>query len=281
MVYQVAILGGGPAARLLRQAGLSLGVDLHVVNPAQASQVSDVDVVTAVQPLPAWLPANSRPSSATVERINDLAAVAARLGITLGSDQGLAETLAISVVRSPSGQAVVYPVTALRRSDGAIMETITPAPGLDDAGASRWQQVALQLAQEVDLVGVCTVEAIGDELLAARLGPGPEGFWSIDGAVTSQLHNHLRAVLDVPLGTPELRAAHVVSGMVYGGNEADLTGALQHIYARDRAIAVHLYGLPVIPGQHVGHVTATDHDLTAALRRSRHAAGYLMGRPDA
>jgi len=67
---------------------------------------------------------------------------------------------------------------------------------------------------------------------------------------------------------------------VLGGTEKDLTEALRHVFARDRELAVHLYGKQVRPGRKVGHVTACDTDLEAALRRARHAASYLMGETD-
>jgi 5-(carboxyamino)imidazole ribonucleotide synthase len=111
--------------------------------------------------------------------------------------------------------------------------------------------------------------------------PHNTGHWTIDGAVTSQFENHIRAVLDLPLGSPELRDDVAVMRNVLGGAEPDLTGALQHVFARDRAARVHLYGKTVVPGRKVGHVTCLGSDVDDVLRRARHAAGYLMGDPDA
>ena len=194
--------------------------------------------------------------------------------------------LSAIVVRSPSGQAVAYPISETTQVDGMCVETITPAPGLADEDAERLQQMALRIAGELGVVGVLAVE-----LMAARDGrvvvnelamrPHNTGHWTIDGAVTSQFENHIRAVLDLPLGAPTMRAAHVVMTNVLGGSEPDLTGALQHVFARDREIRVHLYGKPVTPRRKVGHVTACADDLADALRRARHAAGYLMGDKDA
>lgn len=194
--------------------------------------------------------------------------------------------LSAIVVRSPSGQAVAYPISETTQDDGMCVETITPAPGLADDQAERLQQMALRIAGELGVVGVLAVE-----LMAARDGrivvnelamrPHNTGHWTIDGALTSQFENHIRAVLDLPLGAPTMRAAHVVMTNVLGGSEPDLTGALQHVFARDREIRVHLYGKPVTPRRKVGHVTACSDDLADALRRARHAAGYLMGDKDA
>ena len=129
----------------------------------------------------------------------------------------------------------------------------------------------------VELMAATDGRIVVNEL---AMRPHNTGHWSIDGAVTSQFHNHLRAVLDLPLGSPQMRARHVVMTNVLGGSESDLTGALQHVYARDRAIAVHLYGKQVRPGRKVGHVTAFGDDLDDCLRRARHAANYLMGKAD-
>lgn len=190
--------------------------------------------------------------------------------------------LSAIVVRSPSGQAVAYPVSETRQEDGICVETITPAPGLDEAKAAELQQMALRIAGELGVVGVLAVElmeAPDGRVVVNELAMRPHntGHWTIDGAETSQFENHIRAVLDLPLGSPGMRARHVVMTNVLGGTEKDLTGALQHVFARDRAIRVHLYGKPVTPRRKVGHVTAGDDELEDAKRRARHAAGYLMG----
>ena len=193
--------------------------------------------------------------------------------------------LSVIAVRS-SRQAVVYPVSETTQRDGVCVETITPAPGLAPERATALQELGLRIAGELGVVGVLAVE-----LMQARDGrivvnelamrPHNTGHWSIDGARTSQFANHIRAVLDLPLGAPTMTSPVAVMTNVLGGTEQDLTGALQHVFARDREIAVHLYGKQVRSGRKVGHVTACDHDLEAALTRARHAARYLMGDPDA
>lgn len=194
--------------------------------------------------------------------------------------------LSALVVRAPSGQVVAYPVSETRQADGICVETITPAPGLPDDAATALQQMAIRIAGELGVVGVLAVE-----LMQARDGrivvnelamrPHNTGHWSIDGARTSQFENHIRAVLDLPLGSPELRDEVVVMANVLGGSEQDLTGALLHVFARDREARVHLYGKEVSPGRKVGHVTCSGTDLTDVRRRAWHAANYLMGDPNA
>ncbi|HEX2857257.1 MAG TPA: 5-(carboxyamino)imidazole ribonucleotide synthase [Propionibacteriaceae bacterium] len=194
--------------------------------------------------------------------------------------------LSALVVRSPSGQAVAYPVSESVQTGGICTRTITPAPGMDDAHATACQQLALRIAGELGVVGLLAVELMerrDGSVVVNELAMRPHntGHWSIDGAVTSQFENHVRAVLDLPLGDPGLRAEHVVMDNVLGGTEDDLTGALQHCFARDRRLKVHLYGKEVKAGRKVGHVTTYGSDLDDVSRRAAHAAGYLMGDRDA
>lgn len=194
--------------------------------------------------------------------------------------------LSAIVVRSPSGQVVAYPVSETLQEDGICVETVTPAPELGEAEALRLQEMAITVAGELQVVGVLAVE-----LMQARDGrivvnelamrPHNTGHWTMDGARTSQFENHVRAVLDLPLGSPELTDGVVVMRNVLGGGEEDLTGALVHVFARDRAVRVHLYGKEVKAGRKVGHVTCAGTDLDDVRRRARHAAGYLMGDPNA
>ncbi len=194
--------------------------------------------------------------------------------------------LSAIVVRSPSGQAVAYPISETLQKDGICVRTVTPAPGLDPDKAAHLQQVALRIAGELGVVGVLAVElmeARDGRILVNELAMRPHntGHWTIHGAWTSQFENHLRAVLDLPLGDPGMRAPWAVMENVLGGDEPDLTGALQHCYARDRRLFVELYGKQVRPGRKVGHVTTLGSELDDAERRAKHAADYLMGHPGA
>jgi 5-(carboxyamino)imidazole ribonucleotide synthase len=114
--------------------------------------------------------------------------------------------------------------------------------------------------------------------------PHNTGHWTIDGAVTSQFENHLRAVLDLPLGSPAARAPYTVMANVFGASGqafvADLHKGLLHVLARDPELSVHFYGKQVRPGRKVGHVTAYGDDLDAVRERVRHAAAYLTGTID-
>ena len=191
------------------------------------------------------------------------------------------QELAAQVARSPHGQAVAYPVVRTTQSDGVCAEVVAPAPGLTEARAAEAARIALEIAGSLGVVGMLAVELFdtGDRLLVNELAMRPHnsGHWSIEGADTSQFENHLRAVLDLPLGSPSPRAPAAVMINILGSTHPDLYRAYLHVMARDPGIKVHLYGKEVRPGRKVGHVTAIGEDVDALLERARHAADFFMG----
>jgi 5-(carboxyamino)imidazole ribonucleotide synthase len=110
--------------------------------------------------------------------------------------------------------------------------------------------------------------------------PHNSGHWTMDGAVTGQFEQHLRAVLDLPLGDPRPRAPWTVMANVLGGDRPEheeLYSAYRHIMARDPGAKVHVYGKGVRPGRKIGHVNVSSNDLDDARERAGHAADYLRG----
>jgi 5-(carboxyamino)imidazole ribonucleotide synthase len=192
--------------------------------------------------------------------------------------------LSALVVRSPSGQAAAYPVVESTQRDGICREVIAPAPGLDPDLAARAEALALRIARELDVTGVLAVELFetDDGVLVNELAMRPHntGHWTQDGAVTSQFENHLRAVLDLPLGSPVARAPWTVMVNILGG-PTDSGGRLYdgypHALARDPRLRVHLYGKDPRPGRKVGHVNTYGDDLEDCLERARHAAAWFAG----
>ncbi|EDY66745.1 5-(carboxyamino)imidazole ribonucleotide synthase [Streptomyces pristinaespiralis] len=190
--------------------------------------------------------------------------------------------LAANIVRSPHGQAVAYPVVESQQVDGVCDTVIAPAPDLDAELAGQAQELALRIAKELGVVGHLAVELFetaDGRILVNELAMRPHnsGHWTQDGAITSQFANHVRAVLDLPLGDPRPRAPWTVMCNVLGGDYPDMYAAYLHCMARDPQLKIHMYGKDVKPGRKVGHVNTYGDDLADALERARHAAGYLRG----
>lgn len=190
--------------------------------------------------------------------------------------------LSILVVRRPGGQVVTYPVSETVQRDGICHETTTPAPGLDAGVAAHIDAFARRIADELGVVGVLAVELMerdDGEVVVNELAMRPHntGHWTIEGAVTSQFENHLRAVADLPLGSTALRSPVVVMSNVLGGDNPDLVGSLPAVLA-DPDARVHLYGKGVKPGRKVGHVTVCGTDVDATRTAARAASDHLEGR---
>ena len=187
--------------------------------------------------------------------------------------------VAALVARRPSGEAVAYPVCETVQADGMCRELLVPG-ALTPELAARATALALRVAEAIDAVGILAVELFVSrgELLVNELAlrPHNSGHWTIEGAVTSQFENHLRAVLDLPLGDPGALAPAVamvnVVGPPGGGDPAERLPAALAV----RGAHVHLYGKPARPGRKLGHVTALGVTAAAALATAREAAGELM-----
>lgn len=191
------------------------------------------------------------------------------------------QELAAQVARSPHGQAVAYPIARTTQINGICAEVVVPCPGLSAERAVQAQEIALRIARDLNVTGMLTVELFdtGEEIYVNELAMRPHnsGHWSIDGAVTSQFENHLRAVLDLPLGDPRAVAPYAVMVNILGGDAGDLYSAYRHVLARDPGIKVHLYGKDVRPGRKLGHVTVIGDNYDQLLVRGRHAADYFAG----
>jgi 5-(carboxyamino)imidazole ribonucleotide synthase len=179
-----------------------------------------------------------------------------------------------------------YPVVESVQRDGICWEVVAPAPDLDEALAVAAQRIAMRIAAELDVVGILAVELFetrDGRVLVNELAMRPHntGHWTIDGAVTSQFENHLRAVLDLPLGDPSARVPWTVMVNILGGEHGalseDLYAGYPHVLARDPRLKVHLYGKQVKPGRKVGHVTAYGDHLDVVRDRARHAAAWFRG----
>lgn len=191
--------------------------------------------------------------------------------------------LAALVARSPFGQGAAWPVVETVQEDGICVLVLAPAPDLDDELGSAAQQLALRLAAELGVVGLLAVELFetaDGALLVNELAMRPHnsGHWSMDGAVTGQFEQHLRAVLDYPLGDTALLAPATVMANVLGAPETpamSMDERVHHLFARIPEAKVHLYGKGERPGRKIGHVNITGTDPVALRERAERAAHWL------
>jgi 5-(carboxyamino)imidazole ribonucleotide synthase len=192
--------------------------------------------------------------------------------------------LAALVARSPSGQGAAYPVVQTVQVDGICREVIAPAPGLPEDIALSAEALALRIAAELGVVGLLAVELFETArggLLVNELAMRPHnsGHWTIEGARTSQFEQHLRAVLDLPLGSCQPPAGtFTVMANLLGGTDPDVFDRYLHVMAADPAVKVHFYGKGVRAGRKIGHVTIVaglEDEVEAVRDRARRAASYL------
>jgi 5-(carboxyamino)imidazole ribonucleotide synthase len=188
--------------------------------------------------------------------------------------------LAVVVARRPSGERVVYEPVETLQADGICREVRLPATvtgSVHDAA----RRIAAEIAEAIGAVGILAVELFvcGDAVIVNELAcrPHNSGHITMDACITSQFENHLRAVLDLPLGSPSTVGPAAVMVNLLGSPAGDdprhrLAGGL----AFDRA-RVHLYGKGARPGRKVGHVNAVADDLAEARRIALSAADALTG----
>ena len=213
--------------------------------------------------------------------------VAEQNGVALLAEEvvDFARELSALVARAPSGQAAAYPVVASTQLDGICHEVVAPAPDLSPELAGEAQRIAVHVAGSLDVTGILAVELFetrDGRVLVNELAMRPHntGHWTQDGAVTSQFENHLRAILDLPLGAPVARARWTVMVNILGsadGHPGRLFDGYPHALARDSQLRVHLYGKELRPGRKVGHVNAYGEHLEDCLERARHAAAWFRG----
>jgi 5-(carboxyamino)imidazole ribonucleotide synthase len=209
------------------------------------------------------------------------AAEVVALGLPLLAEEHVAfdRELAALVARSPHRQGAAYPVVQTIQRDGICREVLAPAPGLAPDRAVEAQSLALRIAAELDVTGLLAVELFDtpDGLLVNELAMRPHncGHWTIEGATTSQFEQHLRAVLDLPLGAPGMVARHAVMANLLGGSDPGVYSRYTHVMAADPGVKVHLYGKAVRPGRKIGHVTVLGDDVIELRDRARRAVNYL------
>ena len=191
--------------------------------------------------------------------------------------------LSALVARSPLGQGAAWPVVETVQRDGICVTVLAPAPGLSDQLATAAEQLALRIADELGVVGVLAVElfeTLDGTLVVNELAMRPHnsGHWTMNGSVTSQFEQHLRAVLDYPLGLTRPVAPVTVMANVLGADTPPSMGMderVHHLFGRLPDVHVHLYGKQERPGRKIGHVNVLGTDVGPVRERAERAAHWL------
>jgi 5-(carboxyamino)imidazole ribonucleotide synthase len=243
-----------------------------------------------------------RPSSAALELSQNKEA----LGLKLLSDLGpeykeksgkflikrpldIDYEITVMVARSPHGQATTWAPTVDVEKDGISVMSITPVPNLSQDLSEQVQKLALEIAEVAGVVGVAAVEIfVKDEVIFINdleMGPHVSGLWTIEGARTSQFEQHLRAVLDLPLGDPTMTAPIAVVGHMFiggklVGRKIDMYRPYLHLMARTPGLKFHQYGNEVSPGRKAGHITLLGERFEDLTNEIQHAIDYMSGEID-
>lgn len=301
----------GELIEALEKAGNTVHPGSAALRHAQDKAVMRTRLGAAGFPMPAWSPVSSLadveafaaehgwpvvlkavrggydgrgvwvcPDRTTARTVIDEAAAGA---ITLMVEElvPIRRELAALVARSPFGQISTWPIVETVQVDGICTEVVAPAAELDEERATAAQEMAVRIATEVGVVGLLAVELFdtGEALVVNELAMRPHnsGHWTIEGSVTSQFEQHLRAVLDYPLGNTEARSPVTVMANVLGGEEGGMATdeRIHHLLAHDPALKLHWYGKAPRPGRKLGHVTVSGTDVADARARACAGADYL------
>ena len=192
--------------------------------------------------------------------------------------------IAVMVARSPHSQATSWVPTQTIQSDGICTMTISPAPIMNAEMSEKAQKIALDIAAEIKLIGVMAVEmfVMGKDIFINELAMRPHnsGHWTIEGSQTSQFEQHLRAILDLPLGDPSMTDDFAVMGNILGKDKTDMYRPYLHLMARNPSLKFHMYGKEVRPGRKIGHVNVIGKDLVELRTEIEHAMDYMSGEID-
>ena len=264
----VGLIGEPALVRMMRDPALALGVEIinHIANCSVVSVIGDSMPIAQVRTL-------ENAGKTLRPNVSTMAYVHAWNQEHLFHEP-VDQIISVLVARSAHGQASAWTPT---QTSTDKLTTTTPAPPLSPGQAGQVTAHSLDLAIESSVIGVMEVEfAIqGGEIRPRKLSLGPtlSGSWTIEGARTSQFEQHLRAILDLPLGDPSLVAPHVVTGTFFG--EGNLYRPYLHLMARSPGLKFHQYLSG--PGQAKGHVTAMGRDLLELQECVSHALDYLSG----
>lgn len=225
-----------------------------------------------------WMPADAAEATTIVED-----QLAHGVSLLAEAKVNLKRELSAMVARSPFGQAAAWPVVETVQRNGQCAVVIAPAQELAEAKATEAEALALRLAAELGVTGAMAVELFethSGELLVNELAMRPHnsGHWGMDGACTGQFEQHLRAVLDYPLGSTKPLAPVTVMANILGAAaapEMSMDERLHHLSARIPEAKVHLYGKGERPDRKIGHINILGDDVVETREKAERAAHWM------
>ena len=280
----VGMIADAPTAGMFLSPARSLGVELISCDSKDAAHgnLQNCDVVTiADQPNSLTIAKKLEAEGITV-RPSFSAMSAASQTINSAVDQAI--QICVMVARSPHGQATTWAPTEIHRSNNKWSMSISPAPQLTGAMLEKAQKLALDFSAQLGAVGVLAVEvSVKDDdisVVNVLMHPHESGNWTVDGSVTNQYEQHLRAILDLPLGDPSMSTPYVVTGNFYCGDKPNMYRPYLHLMARTPALKFHQYKNSGVAGELIGHITLAGDDLPKIIEEIEHALQYLQGEID-
>ncbi len=280
----VGIIADSPTAEMFSSPAKSLGVELLCFDSKDAvhSNLQKCDVVTIADQPNSLIIAKKLEADGVTVRPTFSAMSAASEAINSAVDQAI--QICVMVARSPHGQATTWAPTQIISSNNKWTMSVSPAPQLNSALQEKAQKLALDFSLHLGAVGVIAVEmSIKNEdvyVVHVQMHPHDSGNWTVDGSITSQYEQHLRAILDLPLGDPSMTAAYVVTGNFYCGEKPNMYRPYLHLMARTPALKFHQYKNSGVPGELMGHITLVGNDLPKIIEEIEHALQYLQGEID-
>ena len=192
--------------------------------------------------------------------------------------------LAVLIARRASGEMKAWPVVQSTQKNGVCSEVIAPAPHLSASLQKEAEEIAFTVATELNVTGVLAVEMFvveseeGHQIFVNELAMRPHncGHWTINGSVTSQFEQHLRAVLDLPLGDTSTTADWTVMVNILGSTRENLADSLPEVLAQFPTAKLNLYGKEIRPGRKLGHVNVSGDDLAEVQATAVAAAELLL-----
>ncbi len=226
-----------------------------------------------------WFPASLAQARELVEKL-----LADAVPLVAERKVGFIRELSVLVARNRSGEIRAWEVTESVQRDGICVEAVAPAPNLPVQKSEELQELGAKIARELDVTGVMAVElfqladgSVFVNELAIR--PHNTGHWTQNGSVTSQFEQHLRAVLDLPLGCTDMCGGYTVMANILGGPEIPAQGMKERmsaVWERFPQAKIHLYGKEYRPGRKLGHVNVTSAQEDEARRVAKAAAHYMV-----